>query len=61
MYSDVIACCPDACPAKPRLVRADDLVRFTGAGPQELVRVRGAVTMVVAGSDFILHTEGGGL
>ena len=44
-----------------RLVRVDDLFRFTGAGPHELVRVRGAVTMVVAGSGFFLRTEGGGL
>lgn len=48
-------------PAEPRLVRADELFRFTGAGPQELVRVRGAVTMVVSGSGFFLRTEGGGL
>jgi signal transduction histidine kinase len=42
-------------------VRADDLFRFTGAGPHELVRVRGTVTMAVSGSGFFLRTDSGGL
>jgi signal transduction histidine kinase len=59
--ADVVRLDPPGRPAEPRLVRVDDLFRFTGAGPHELVRVRGAVTMVVAGSGFFLRTEGGGL
>jgi signal transduction histidine kinase len=46
---------------EPRLVRADELFRFTGAGPDEVVRVRGAVTLAIAGSGLFLRTDGGGL
>ncbi|BCU79551.1 hypothetical protein llg_42660 [Luteolibacter sp. LG18] len=45
----------------PTVVRADDLFRFTGAGPDRFVRVRGAVTMVIPGSGLFLRTDGGGL
>jgi len=46
---------------QPRLVRADELFRFTGAGPDELVRVRGTVTLAIPGSGIFLRTDGGGL
>ena len=47
--------------AEPRLARADELFRFTGAGPDELVRVRGTVTLAIPGSGLFLRTDGGGL
>lgn len=59
--ADVVRLDPPGRPAEPRLVGADELFRFTGAGPQELVRVRGEVTMVVSGSGFFLRTGSGAL
>lgn len=47
--------------AEPTLVRADELFRFTGAGPDKLVRVRGTVTLAIPGSGLFLRTDGGGL
>lgn len=59
--ADVVRLDPPRRHAEPRLVRADELFRFTGAGPDELVRVRGAVTLAIPGSGFFLRTDGGGL
>ncbi len=59
--ADVVRLDPPGRSAEPRLVRADELFRFRGAGPHEQVRVRGVVTMMVPGSGFFLRTEGGGL
>ncbi|MEK7948855.1 sensor histidine kinase [Luteolibacter sp. Y139] len=47
--------------AEPRLVRADELFRFTGEGPDELVRVRGIATLAMPGRGMFLRTDGGGL
>jgi signal transduction histidine kinase len=59
--ADVIRLDPPGRTAEPRLVRADELFRFTGAGPDELVRVRGMVTLAIPGSGLFLRTDGGGL
>jgi len=45
----------------PGLVRADELFRLNGAGPEELVRVRGTATLGVPGRGLFLRTDGGGL
>jgi signal transduction histidine kinase len=45
----------------PRLVRADELFRLSGAGPGELVRVRGTATLGIPGRGLFLRTDGGGL
>ncbi len=58
---DVVTLDPPVPSGEPRLVRADELLRFTGAGPDELVRVRGTATMVVPGRGVFLRTDGGGL
>lgn len=59
--ADVVRLDPPRRHAEPRLVRADELFRFTGAGPDELVRVRGTVTLAIPGSGLFLRTDGGGL
>jgi signal transduction histidine kinase len=59
--ADVVRLDPQGPQAEPRLVRADELFRFTGAGPDELVRVRGTVTLAIPGSGLFLRTDGGGL
>lgn len=47
--------------AGPRLVSADELFRLNGAGPADLVRVRGITTMALPGRGLFLRTDGGGL
>ena len=59
--ADVVRLDPPGRFVEPRLVRADELFRFTGAGPDEVVRVRGTVTLAIAGSGLFLRTDGGGL
>jgi len=45
----------------PRLVRADELFRLNGVGPQDLVRIRGTAMLAVPGRGLFLRTDGGGL
>lgn len=45
----------------PSLVRADELFRVNGAGPQDLVRVRGVAMLSLPGRGLFLRTDGGGL
>jgi signal transduction histidine kinase len=59
--ADVVRLDPPRRHAEPRLVRADEFFRFTGAGPDELVCVRGVVTLAIPGSGLFLRTDGGGL
>ena len=59
--ADVVRLDPAGPQGEPRVVRADELFRFTGAGPDELVRVRGTVTLAIPGSGLFLRTDGGGL
>ena len=47
--------------ADPPLVRADELFRFSGAGGDDLVRVRGIATLTIPGRGLFLSTDGGGL
>ena len=47
--------------AAPSLVRADELFRVNGAGPQDLVRVRGVAMLSLPGRGLFLRTDGGGL
>ena len=58
---DVVSLEPRDRQAEPRLVRADELFRFTGEGPDELVRVRGTATLAIPGRGIFLRTDGGGL
>ena len=58
---DVVPLDPRDRQAEPRLVRADELFRFTGEGPDELVRVRGTATLAIPGRGIFLRTDGGGL
>jgi signal transduction histidine kinase len=46
---------------EPRLVRADELLRSTGPGPGELVRIRGVATLALPGRGLFLQVDGGGL
>jgi signal transduction histidine kinase len=46
---------------QPRLVRAEELMRAGGAGPDELVRIRGVATLAMPGRGLFLKVDGGGL
>lgn len=59
--SDVQALDVSAGQEVPRLVRADELFRLNGAGPEDLVRVRGTTMLAVPGRGLFLRTDGGGL
>jgi signal transduction histidine kinase len=59
--ADVVRFDPPSRQVEPRRVRADELFRFTGAGPDALVRVSGTVTLAIPGSGLFLRTDGGGL
>lgn len=46
---------------EPRLVRAEELMRAGGAGPDELVRIRGVATLSMPGRGLFLKVDGSGL
>ncbi|WP_367872272.1 sensor histidine kinase [Luteolibacter sp. Populi] len=59
--ADVVSLEASGVKTEPRLVRADELFRLTGAGGEDLVRVRGTATLTVPGRGLFLRTDGGGL
>ncbi|QJE97690.1 sensor histidine kinase [Luteolibacter luteus] len=47
--------------AEPRLIGADELFRFHGAGPEDLVRLRGTTMLALPGRGLFLRTDAGGI
>ena len=45
----------------PRLIGADELFRFHGAGPEDLVRLRGTTVLGLPGRGLFLRTDAGGI
>ena len=45
----------------PRLIGADELFRFHGAGPEDLVRLRGTTMLGLPGRGLFLRTDAGGI
>lgn len=59
--ADVVSLRSPGKKGEARLVETSQLLRLNGPGPDELVKVRGVVTLDVPGRGVFLRTDGGGL